>query len=117
MENQNNPQNSSKTDQLLLEQNNLLKEILVLLKHHEQKEFRHNLVSFISHAIPYIAIIIIGYYFYTVLQGYLDALNHNISILKDSYLNLQETFMKLIPDFSGIGTKLQDTWQNVKNVF
>lgn len=113
-----NPTNSPiSTNDLLKKQNQMLAEILHILKQHEQKEFRNHLITFIAHAIPYIAIVLLGYYIYTVLQGYLDALNHNITILRDSYLNLQQSITNLIPDFSGIGDKLQSTWQNVKSVF
>ena len=102
---------------LLQEQNQTLQQLLQLQLKKDRDQFRNNLLHFSIQLIPYLALLILAYYIYNSLHGYLDTLNHNINILRDGFLSLQNSLGKLIPDFSGIKNTLENTWQNAQNIF
>lgn len=99
------------------EQNHLLQQILKFHQDQEKSHHREQLIRFILTAIPYLALVILGYYLFSLFFQYLEILNNNINLLKDGYLNIQEQITKLIPDFSGIQEGISNTWQNVKDIF
>ncbi|MGL5831148.1 MAG: hypothetical protein ACRCZE_03275 [Candidatus Altimarinota bacterium] len=112
-------QNDLLQEQLKLsqEQNNLLQQLLKFHQDQEKSHHREQLIRFILTAIPYLALVILGYYLFSLFFQYLEILNNNINLLKDGYLNIQEQITKLIPDFSGIKEGISNTWQNVKDIF
>lgn len=102
---------------LLKEQNETLHKLLNFHLRKEKEEFRNSIIHFIIQAIPYIVILALGYYFYSIMKEYLDALNNNINGLRDGFISMQESIGKLIPDFSGIKDTLGQAWQDTKDLF
>lgn len=97
---------------LLREQNQTLHKLLEFHLHKERSDFRNAVIHFFIQALPYIALIIIAYYLYLGIKGYLDAINNQITALNDAYLGLQstlqETLNKITSIPSGIGNSLNN---------
>lgn len=91
----------------LLEQNNqLLEKLLKLqLKEHRAQTWRTVFHVFIN-LLPFIIILALGYYIFTIINSNIQALQSNIDALR-------EFITGLIPDFSGVGDKLNTVWQDV----
>lgn len=98
---------------LLQEQNQTLKDLQTFFLKQEQQAKRMAILKFIIAAIPYLALIILAWFVYHSIQGYLDALNNNINALKASYDNLINSLKNLIPDFSQLN--LENTWKSIIN--
>jgi hypothetical protein len=102
---------------ILEEQNQLLK---ILVEHQQKADKIANLkmiYSIISSALPFIIILIVGYYLYQILFDYINTLNNNVNTLKEGFLGMQSFLGKLVPDFNAIGEKIQTTWQSTNNLF
>ncbi len=110
-------ENSPEIIALLQEQNNTLHQLLKFHQHQEKAALRDKILGIVFHAIPYIALIILGYFLYTAIKGYLDALNNNINALRDGFVSIQTSIGKFIPDFSGISDSLGKAWQETKGIF
>lgn len=110
-------ENPSEIIALLQEQNHTLHQLLEFHQRKEKAALRDKILSIIFHAIPYIALIILGYFLYTTIKEYLDALNNNINSLRDGFISIQTSIGKLIPNFSGITESLSKTWQETKGIF
>jgi hypothetical protein len=102
---------------LLTEQNKTLHKLLDFHLKKEKEEFRNAVIHFFIQAIPYLVLLGIGYYFYSIMKEYLDALNNNINGLRDGFISLQESVGKLIPNFGGISDSLGKAWQDTKDLF
>ncbi len=100
--------------ELLKENNHYLKQLFEL----ERKEHREVVIGHIFHVIitmiPWIAILILGYFVWQSMIHYLDALNNNINTLKGNFDALSTFIQKITPDFGSILPKLKDTWENVQ---
>jgi hypothetical protein len=110
-------ENPSEIIALLQEQNRTLHQLLEFHQHKERAALRDKILGIILHAIPYIALIILGYFLFTTIKEYLDALNNNINALRDGFVSIQTSIGRFIPDFSGITESLSKTWQDTKNIF
>ncbi len=99
---------------LMEQQNSYLKTMADLLR----KEHREAQIGRIVHAlliiIPAVVILILGYYLWTGVTHYLDVLNNNVNALKSNFDAMTTFFSKLIPDFSKIGSQLDQTWQDIQ---
>lgn len=102
---------------LLQEQNDTLHQLLKFHQHQEKAALRDKILGIVFHAIPYIALIILGYFLYTTIKDYLDALNNNINALRDGFVSIQTSIGKFIPDFSSISDSLGKAWQETKGIF
>ena len=99
---------------LLEEQNRLIKSMADIMIREHRSETINKVIHALLVIIPSAAIIIIGYYLWTGMMHYLDALNNNINLLKSNYEALVAFFQKLVPDFSKIGSGLQQSWQDIQ---
>lgn len=102
---------------LLQEQNETLHKLLNFHLKKEREEKKKAIIHFLIQAIPYLVILGVGFYFYSIMKEYLDALNNNINGLRDGFISLQESIGKIIPDFSGIKDSLGQAWQDTKDLF
>jgi hypothetical protein len=102
---------------LLEKQNVLLENIERVIIHHEKVQKRQQIIHLIIQAIPYLALLAAILFFYFSLKHYLDALNHNLDVLRDGFINFEEAIKKFIPDFSGIKSGLDNAWQSTKSLF
>lgn len=91
----------------LLEKNNqLLEKMLHMqLKEHRAQTWRTVFHVFIN-LLPFILLAVLGYYLFSLVNDNIHALQSNIEALK-------EFMVGLVPDFSGVGEKLNDVWQDV----
>ena len=93
-----------------LEKNNQLLEELVKMqkKEHRAQTWRTVFHVFMS-LLPFIIISALGYYVFTLINSNIQALQANVDALK-------EFMVGLIPDFSGVGDKLNDVWNDVTSM-
>lgn len=100
--------------ELLQENNHYLKQLLDL----KRKEHREAVIGHIFHTIltmlPWIAVLVLGYFVWQTLMQYLDALNSNINTLKGNFEALSDFIQKITPDFGSVMPKLKDTWENIQ---
>ncbi len=101
------PENPNEQIIALLEKNNrLLEKLLKLqLKEHRAQTWRTVFHVFMS-LLPFIIIAALGYYVFTLINSNIQALQSNVEALK-------EFMVGLVPDFSGVGDKLNEVWQDV----
>ncbi len=99
---------------LLEENNGYLKELLHLQKNEHRSRLIAQIINFLATILPFVLILIIGYFAWQAINHYLEILNNNINTLKTNFDALRDFFQKLIPDFSSISSKLNETWQTVQ---
>lgn len=102
--------------ELLEKQNQTLEKVYLLLHKHEQQSLVWGIIKFSLALMPYLALIVVIWYLFRTLQNYLDILNNNVTALHDSFIHLEESVGKLIPDFSQIKSTLGNTWQSAKDL-
>ena len=99
----------------LLKENNLYLKNLWELK---KKEHRSAVISHVFHLIlailPWVVVLILGYFIWQTIMHYLDALNQNVNVLKSNFDAIYGFLKKLIPDFSKIDSQLQQVWQKIQ---
>jgi len=95
---------------LLREQNQTLHKLLEFHQRQEKIAFRNAVIHIILQAIPYIILIVIGYFLYMGLKSYLDAINNSIETIhktvQDSYFSIQTIIDKITSLPGEIGQKL-----------
>ena len=99
---------------ILEENNRYLKELLDLQKKEHRSKAAAQVLHVLTTLLPFILIMIAGWYAWQTINHYLDVLNNNINTLKTNFDALRDFFQKLIPDFGAIGAKLNNTWENVQ---
>ncbi len=99
--------------QLLREQNATLHQLLEFHLKKEKQEFRNTLIHYFIQAIPYIIIIILGYYLYEGLKSYLDAINNNIKTIQDGYLSIQASMQSAIDKLTGIPAQIVSSIKSI----
>lgn len=99
---------------LLEENNSYLKELLNLQKKEHRSKSIVQVIHVLTTLLPFILIMIAGWYAFQAINHYLDALNSNINTLKSNFDALRDFFQKMIPDFGAISGKLKDTWETVQ---
>ena|SRR5579883_2390564 len=106
---------NEKIIELLEKQNNYLEKISTLvLKEHREAQIGRIIHAFLI-IIPAVVILVLGYYLWTSITHYLDIVNNNVNALKSNFDAMTTAFSKFIPDFSKIGSTLQQAWQNLSN--
>lgn len=110
----NPPNENERIIALLQESNGYLKELLQLQKKEHREAIWGTVYHTLINLLPWIAIVIVGYFVWQSIMHYLDALNENINTLKSNFDSVFEFIKKLIPDFSSIGPKIKETWQNIQ---
>lgn len=100
--------------ELLKENNHYLKQLFKL----QRKEHREAVIAKVFHIIlnmiPWIVVLVLGYFVWQTVMHYLDALNNNINTLKGNFDALSTFIQKITPDFSSIVPKLKSTWENIQ---
>lgn len=99
---------------LLRENNSYLKQLLDLQKKEHRSKVTAQVLHVMTTLLPFILILIAGWYAWQTINHYLDVLNNNINTLKANFDALRDFFQKLIPDFGAISGKLKDTWETVQ---
>jgi len=99
---------------LLEENNSYLKELLDLQKKEHRSKTAGQVIHVLTTLLPFILILIAGWYAWVAINHYLDILNNNINTLKANFDALRDFFQKLIPDFSAISSQMKNTWENVQ---
>lgn len=92
--------------ELLREQNRTLHQLLAFHQKKEHDDFRNAVIHFFIQAIPYIALVIVVYFIYITIKGYLDAIHAQISALQDSYNGMQNSLQEAINKISSIPTSI-----------
>jgi len=92
--------------ELLKRNNQLLEEILKLEKKEQRVQKWRTFFHILINLLPFIILAIIGWYIFNLINQNIQALQGNINALKDFITGL-------VPDFSGVGDRLNSTWQNV----
>ncbi len=98
---------------LLQEQNQTLHKLLDFHLQKEKRELRNKIIHYLILAIPYIILIILGYYVYMGLKSYLDAINNNIKTIQDGYLSIQTSMQGMIDKVSGIPGQISSSLSNL----
>ncbi|MBD3270648.1 hypothetical protein GF376_03925 [Candidatus Peregrinibacteria bacterium] len=99
---------------LLEEQNSHLKE---LVKYNLIKERKENIKFFYQLALqllPFILIIIVGYWAYSSIIEILEKYSENLELLRQGY---QEIYDSLSTVFTDINTTIFNTWESTKEIF
>ena len=99
---------------LLEENNGYLKQILLLQQKEHRTKVLDRTINILTTLLPFILILVAGWFAWQEINHYLDILNSNINTLKSNFDALRDFFQKLIPDFGAIGSKLNDTWESVQ---
>lgn len=86
---------SKKIISLLEEQNKTLHALLNFNLTQEKKAFHRAVLGVIFHAIPYIVIIIIGYFVYQTIHAYLDTVNNNINALNNEIISIKTSILNI----------------------
>ena len=100
---------------LLRENNAYLKQLLEFKKKEHRQAVAAQTLHIIVTILPFIVILVIGYFVWQSISHYLEVLNNNVNALKSSYDAMITFFQKLIPDFSKIIPDLNQTWQNIQS--
>jgi len=98
---------------LLREQNRTLHQLLAFHQKKERADFRNAVIHFFIQAIPYIALVIVVYFIYITIKGYLDAIHAQISALQDSYTGLQNNVQELIGKITAIPGNIGNSLSNL----
>lgn len=91
---------------LLKKNNELLEELLKMKKKEQRAEIRKTIFHVIINLLPFLIVIGVVYYLFSLVNQNIQALQSNINMLK-------EFMVGLVPDFSGVGEKLNDVWQDI----
>jgi hypothetical protein len=108
------PETQTEVVALLRENNDLLRQLLHLKKVEHRDAIIQSVLHILVSLLPFIALAVLGYFAWIEINHYLEILNSNINALKANFDALREFFAKLIPDFSGISSQLNNTWQSVQ---
>lgn len=100
-----NPQEELIT--LLKKNNELLGKILKLQKKEHRAQIWRTIFQIFITLLPFIIVLLVVWYLFSLVNQNIQALQSNVDALKDFMIGL-------IPDFSGVGEKLNDVWQDVK---
>jgi len=100
---------------LLRENNAYLRQLLEFKKKEHRQAGVAQTLHIIVTILPFIVILVIGYFVWQSISHYLEVLNNNVNALKSSYDAMITFFQKLIPDFSKIIPDLNQTWQNIQS--
>jgi len=98
---------------LLQEQNKTLHALLNFHLIKEKKAFHRAVLSFVLHAIPYLILIILGYFLYQTLHSYLETLNNTITSINNEIITIK-TSVANIP--TSIQASLQSMLDAIKNL-
>lgn len=91
---------------LLQKNNELLQELLKMHKKEQRAQTRRTIFHVIINLLPFIIVMAVVYYLFSLISENIQALQSNIEMLK-------EFMIGLVPDFSGVGEKLNAVWQDV----
>lgn len=92
----------------LLKKNNELLECLLKMKKKEQRAQTWRTVFHVTVSLlPFIIVVFIVYYLFRLVNENIQAVQSNVETLRDF-------MMGLIPDFSGVGEKLEGVWQEIR---
>ena len=98
-------ENQELLDQLK-KNNELLEKIYsIQLKEHRAQVWRGRIHLAIQ-VLPFIILALVVWYLFRVISANVAALQTNVEALK-------EFVVGIVPDFSGVGEKLNDVWQDV----
>jgi len=93
--------------QLLKKNNELLDQMLKLQKKEHRAHIWGTVIHIFLTLLPLLLAIGITYYLFMLVNNNIMALKGNVDALKDF-------IVKLVPDFSGVGEALNNTWQDVQ---
>lgn len=99
--------------ELLREQNQTLHKLLAFHQKKEQDDFRNAVIHFFIQAIPYIALVIVVYFIYVTIKGYLDAIHAQITALQDAYNGMQNSLQEAINKISAIPASIGNSLSNL----
>ena len=92
--------------ELLKKNNQLLEEILHLQKKEHRAQTWRTVFHVFINLLPFIILALAGWYIF-------DMINQNIQALQTNVNALKEFVVGIVPDFSGVGEKLNNVWQDV----
>lgn len=92
--------------ELLKKNNQLLEEILHLQKKEHRAQTWRTVFHVFINLLPFIILALAGWYIFDVINQNIQALQTNVNALK-------EFVVGIVPDFSGVGEKLNNVWQDV----
>lgn len=100
--------NNKELVELLKKNNELLEKMLkIQKKDHRAQTWRTALHVFFN-LLPFIIVAFLVWYLFSLVNENIQALKGNIDALKDFILGF-------VPDFSGMGEQLNNTWNDVGN--
>jgi len=92
--------------ELLRENNKLLAELVMYQRKEERSKKWHLAIQIFFHLLPFIILALLGWYIFNLINQNIQALQGNVNALKDFIIGI-------VPDFSGVGDKLNSVWQDV----
>lgn len=92
--------------ELLKKNNQLLEQMLKLQKKEHRAQTWRTVFHIFINLLPFILIALVGWYLFDIVNQNIQALQGNVDALK-------EFVVGIVPDFSGVGDKLNDVWQDV----
>ncbi|MBU1446530.1 hypothetical protein KKD70_04700 [Patescibacteria group bacterium] len=92
--------------EILKKNNELLEKMFKLQKKEHRTQIWGTIFHIFFTILPFLLAIGITYYLFNLVNQNILALKGNVDALKDFMVNL-------VPDFSGVGEKLNGVWQNV----
>ncbi|MBA4336706.1 hypothetical protein C0416_02935 [bacterium] len=92
--------------ELLRENNKLLAELVMYQRKEERAQKWHLFFQIFFHLLPFIIIALLGWWVFNLINSNIQALQGNVNALKDFVVGI-------VPDFSGVGDKLNSVWQDV----
>lgn len=92
--------------ELLKKNNQLLEKLLSLQKKEHRAQTWRTVFHVFINLLPFIILALAGWYIFNLINQNIQALQTNVTALK-------EFVVGIVPDFSGVGEKLNNVWQDV----
>ena len=100
------PEEENEIITLLKKNNELLGQLLKMKQKERRAQTWRSVFHLLINLLPFLLILAVVYYLFTLINENIQAMQANINALRDFMLGL-------VPDFSGVGDRLNEVWQDV----
>jgi ATP-dependent Zn protease len=100
------PEEQNEIIKLLKKNNELLEQLLKMKKKEHRAQTWRSVFHLLINLLPFLLILAVVYYLFTLINENIQAMQANINTLKEFMLGL-------VPDFSGVGDRLNEVWRDV----
>ncbi len=109
--------NENEIIELLKEQNKYLKFLVNQKIQDNRWQMIKTGLHIFANLLPFIILFILGYYVYSIIIDYLNALNSNVDALKEGYIGLQDLISGYLEGINEITDSIDSVWQDTRAIF